>query len=202
VTTGRMGRLGDPTGEMALRSMSMARQEQGRRTDGRHGGTNPVVVLLAGILAALVVLIGVLVTQKGGIGSGPSGPPRDRSEPVVADGQTVRRSELSNPPHTPKPVGDPERIKETLRPGKTYHVVLKAGLVSRVEDKAWGLKEVVSLAYATEMAFDRTIEVNDGKAIVARPLLCRVAERQAAVPGRRRHDGTGSAGHAPSRGPE
>ena len=40
----------------------MSRQEQDRRPDGRHGGTNPVVVLLAGILAALVVLIGVLVT--------------------------------------------------------------------------------------------------------------------------------------------
>ena len=42
---------------------------------------------------------------------------------------------------------DPNRIKETLQQGKTYAVVLKAGLESQVEDKAWGFRKVVSLAY-------------------------------------------------------
>ncbi len=144
----------------------MSRHGQCRRTRGRRGGTNPVVVLLAGILAALVVLIGVMATQKGCESPGPPGSPPERTGPVVAEGQTVRRSELINPPPSPKPVGDPERIKETLRAGKTYHVVLKAGLDSRVEDKAWGVKEVVTLAYAAEMAIDRTVEVNDGKRVV------------------------------------
>jgi len=144
----------------------MSSQREGRRPEERHGGTNPVAVLLAGILVALVVLIVVLVTQRGGGDSGPSGPAREHSEPIIADGQTVRRSDLSHPPPSPKPVGDPDRIKETLRPEKTYHVVLKAGFDARVEDKAWWRKEVVSLAYAAEMVIDRTIEVNDGRRIV------------------------------------
>ena len=70
---------------------------------------------------------------------------------------------LSKPP---KPIDDPNRIKETLQQGKTYAVVLKAGLESQVEDKAWGFRKVVSLAYAAEMAIDRTIEKNDGKTVV------------------------------------
>ena len=35
-----------------------------------------------------------------------------------------------------------------------------------MEDKAWGFRKVVSLAYAAEIAVDRTIEKNDGKTVV------------------------------------
>ena len=135
---------------------------------GRPGRANSVVVvLLAGILGAILILIVVLTTQRTGpVEARSAAPTRERTTAVVAEAQTIRRAELVSPPPSPKPIDDPDRIKETLRPGKTYRVVLKAGLDSRVEDKAWGLKQVVSLAYAAEMGIDRTIEVNDGKRIV------------------------------------
>jgi hypothetical protein len=135
---------------------------------GRPGQTSPIVVLLAGILVALVVLILVLVTQRSGNGSRPESPGSSgaRPAPVIAEGQKVEHSELPRLPKSPKPIGDPNRIKETLQAGKTYAVVLKAGLDARVEDQAWGVKELVSLAYATEMAIDQTIESYDGRRIV------------------------------------
>jgi hypothetical protein len=140
-----------------------------RSAVGRRGRTSPIVILLlSGILVAFVVLIVVLLTQRDGGGGDKED--RGKTEPrptsVVAEGQKVERTELPKPPKSPQPISDPNRIKETLKQGKTYAVVLKAGLDARVEDKAWGFKEVVSLAYAAEMAIDRTIESNDGKRIV------------------------------------
>ena len=55
-----------------------------------------------------------------------------------------------------------------LQVGKTYRVVVKARLKARVEDKAWGARKIVNLAYAAEMAADRTIESNDGRKVVER----------------------------------
>jgi len=139
------------------------------RGPGRWGGTSPaVLLLLAGILVALVVLIGVLVTQRGDGGPGPGSPGRAESiaTPAVADGQQVRRSELPAPPKSSEPIADPDRIRETLRAGATYHVVLKAGLDARAVDRAWWRKEVIHIAYLAEMAIDRTIEANDGKRVV------------------------------------
>jgi hypothetical protein len=86
--------------------------------------------------------------------------------PAIADRQTVPRSELSAPPRSPKPIDDPNRIKETLQAGKTYEVVIKGGFDARVEDQNWGIKEVVSMAYYAEMAIDRNIESNDGRKVV------------------------------------
>lgn len=127
---------------------------------------NPVVVLLAGILAALVALIGVLLTQRGGHGPSPVASTPDRPKPAVAEGRTVHRSELPSPPKAPRPIDDPDRIKETLRAGETYAVVLKAGLNARAVDKAWWRKEVINLSYVGEMQVDRSIEQNDGKRVV------------------------------------
>jgi hypothetical protein len=101
-----------------------------------------VLVLLTGILVALVVLVVVLLTQRGGPVPGPGAPTN------------------------PRPIDDPNRIKETLREGKTYSALLKAGFDARVEDKAWWRKEVINLAYLAEMQVDRTIEENDGKRVV------------------------------------
>jgi len=118
----------------------------------RLGTVSPLVLLLlAGILVALIIIIGLLLTQLNG-GTPPSTPPRNGG-PIAE-------------PKAPKPIDDPNRIKETLQQGKTYAVVLKAGLESQVVDQAWGFKKVVSLAYAAEMAIDRTIEKNDGKTVV------------------------------------
>ena len=110
-----------------------------RGQDERRGGASPLIPsLLACILVALVVLIGLQVIRRGSGGPAQTATPAAQPGPAVADGQTVRRAELADPPAVPKPVGDPDRIRETARAGKTYQVALKAGLDARVEDKAWG----------------------------------------------------------------
>ena len=99
------------------------------RTQRRQGRANPVVVvLLAGVFVALVALIIVILTVGGGGGDQKT----TNDGGTVADGQTVSRSELPSPPKKPKPVADPDRIKESLWAGKTYQVVVKFGLDSRV----------------------------------------------------------------------
>jgi hypothetical protein len=135
----------------------MIRQDRGTCRSRRWGGTSPIViVLLTGILLALVILIALLVTQKGQESSPTtSASPEKTPALAVPDGQKVTRPELPTPPKSPRSIGDPDRIREILQEGKTYSVVLKAGLDAQVEDKAWGIKEVVSLAYAAEMAIDR-----------------------------------------------
>ncbi len=114
----------------------MSNRGMDRRPDGRRGGMNPVVVLLAGIFAAVVVLLGVLVFRWGG-GPGPSGATGKGAETVVAEGRTVLRSELPKPPPSPKPVSDPGRIKETHRAGKNYEVVLKEKLADDLVSAGW-----------------------------------------------------------------
>lgn len=142
----------------------MAGPAADRGTPASQRGTNlAIVVLLAGILLALAVLIAMLATQK--IGGAPSEGPTP-SHPAVADGQEVRRADLDSAPKSPAPLDDPGRIRETLREGKTYSVVVKAGLEARAEDKAWWRKEVIHLAYLAEMQVDRTIESNDGRRVV------------------------------------
>ncbi|HWE37189.1 MAG TPA: hypothetical protein VG406_11535 [Isosphaeraceae bacterium] len=120
---------------------------------------------MAGILVALVALIVVLLTQRGDGGNAPA-PSADRTATAVADGQVARRSDLASPPKPPNPLDDPDRIREALQKGRTYSSVLKVGLDARAEDKAWAVKKVVSLAYAAELAVDRTIEENDGRRVV------------------------------------
>jgi hypothetical protein len=125
----------------------------------RIGQASPViVVLLAGILLALGVLIGVLVTQGNGRGNGQNTPRVEGEEP--------RRSVQTVAPKPPKPIDDPDRIRETLRPGRTYSIVVKAAIDARAEDKQWWSREVVHLAYVAEMQVDRLIESNDGRRIV------------------------------------
>jgi hypothetical protein len=125
----------------------------------RIGQASPViVVLLAGILLALGVLIGVLVTQGNGRGNGQNTPRVEGEEP--------RRSVQTVAPKPPKPIDDPDRIRETLRPGRTYSIVVKAAIDARAEDKQWWSREVIHLAYVAEMQVDRLIESNDGRRIV------------------------------------
>lgn len=75
-------------------------------------------MLLAGILAALIVLSGITAAQPVGNGSGPSGPCRDQSVSVVAEGQTARHQELSHPSPGPRPIGDPSRFETALQVGR------------------------------------------------------------------------------------
>lgn len=127
---------------------------------------SPVVVtLLSGILLAIVVLIIVVVTSTGSsVKNEHTG--SDDNDNAIGEGTTAHRRELKSAPQSSKPVGDPNRIIETLKPGRTYRVVVKAGMSSRVEDRDWGVNSVVSLAYAAELVINRKIESNDGKRIV------------------------------------
>jgi hypothetical protein len=54
-----------------------------------------------GILAAVVFLLLILVVLRGADGSGPSGPDRDRSEQVNAEGRMARGSARFHPPPGP-----------------------------------------------------------------------------------------------------
>jgi hypothetical protein len=57
---------------------------------------------------------------------------------------------------------------QSLQKGKTYRSVVKTGFDARVEDKARGVKQVVTMAYAAEFVMDRIIEQNDGQTVVGR----------------------------------
>ena len=73
----------------------MSRRGRDRRPGGRRGGTKPVVVLLAGILVALVVLIGVLMFRGGGR-PGPSGTTGLAAEPVLRNDDVVLKQKLAD----------------------------------------------------------------------------------------------------------
>ena len=128
----------------------------------RRANANPIIViLLAGILIALAVLI-VAVFTGGSNEQSTSG-----GDVAVRNGGRTTRNDLAHPPVAPNnPVGNPDRIKESLRTGKTYQAVLKAGFEARVEDKDWGVRQVITLVYEGEMLVNRTIESNDGRRIV------------------------------------
>ena len=115
-----------------------------RKPEGRIGNAHPlVVVLLAGIFITLVALLLVVILRKGGENNGP--PP---------------------PPPPPKQIDNPNRVQEIARKGKTYTMQLKGGFDARIEDKDWGIKQVINVAFAFEMPVTRTIESNDGRKIV------------------------------------
>lgn len=115
---------------------------------GRPAGRsqNVVIALLSAIFLALVVLIVVIA--------------RGTSTPVIPPPPPIGHKR----PH--KPVGDPNRIKETLKQGKTYRCVLKTGFKCRVEDEDWGVRTVTNMVYECEMVVNRQIEVNDGQRVV------------------------------------
>ena len=114
-----------------------------------------IVVLLALIFCLLLILV---VSQLGSF--------KNENTSPVHDGQVVKRSELSNPPTHPEKIGKTDRIKEVAQAGKTYEIVLKGGVEARVEDKDWGVKQVVNLGFMFEAVVERTIESNDGNKIV------------------------------------
>jgi len=134
----------------------------------RSGQANTVVVVLVTLMAAAV--IGLVIWIVIGGGGGPPPPPPDPvggSTVAVQSDVTVTRKELPVPPAPPpKPVAKPQRIKETVQAGKTYRIVIKEGVQSRVEDGDWGLKVVVNITYSGEHEILRKIESNDGHRIV------------------------------------
>jgi hypothetical protein len=133
------------------------------------------------LLAALTLgafLLGALsvVLWTNRTGSAASAPPPDTENPdkeakpsptpPTPEGKVVKREEIKSPAPPPKKVGDPERIRQNLKPGKTYVTHCSGTLNVRGEDTSWGLGRVVTINYAFEAQIDREIESNDGKLIV------------------------------------
>jgi hypothetical protein len=131
-----------------------------QNTAPRRRLRNPVIAaLLAGILLALVALVVLIAIEifKGD---------RNQGAKTSIIGEKITRDQISKPPEIPKPIGDPDRIKDVLQQGKTYRLVLKAGIEAVVEDKAYTLKTKTNMAYMGEFVIKRHIESNDGHRIV------------------------------------
>jgi hypothetical protein len=66
----------------------------------------------------------------------------------------------------PPKVNQPERIRESLKPGKTYQCQANGTVTFRGTDRAWGLESVITINHEFESKVDRKIESNDGTKIV------------------------------------
>jgi len=127
-----------------------------------------ILVLLVGFLA------GSFWNSSGKPGDSSSGTPQNttnkadssKNEVIAPQGKVVERHENANPPPPPKPVANPDRVRQNLQPGKTYVTHTKGTLHVRATDKNWGIEEVVTINYAFEAQIDRAIESNDGTTIV------------------------------------
>jgi len=117
--------------------------------------------------AMLVILSGVGLAPLGGLspatGIGSAGSPWAE----VSFGQRMEQEHLAQPPASPPPVGDPERIRRLLPAGSTREVLVKGGYVARLA-ATMGPANDLGLAYAFQTLTARTIESNDGRRIVER----------------------------------
>jgi hypothetical protein len=105
----------------------------------------------------------------GPVTTGATGPGTDTTQgspAAVKPGEEAQRAQVPNPPPPPKPVANPDRIRQNLRPGKTYVTRVKGALNVRGTDKDWGVEQVVTINYAFEASIDREIESNDGTTVV------------------------------------
>lgn len=139
----------------------------------RRGANHVITVLLVLILAALVAIMFISLLEARPSRNGPTGsngvePGNGKSASPTPEKVNERR-----PGPAPKPVGDPQRIRDVLQEGKTYESTLKVGLEAQVIDKDWGLRETVNLVYVAESRVRRTVERNDGTTVV---LLCHIVE--------------------------
>ncbi len=86
----------------------------------------------------------------------------------VRDGEAFRPQGLE----TRQPaaaIGRPDRVKRLLRPGTSYHILLKGGFATTATDLDYplsGLSGQVGLVFAFEVSATRTVESNDGRRIV------------------------------------
>lgn len=122
----------------------------------RRAASNIVILVMGSIIALLLIVVLVVLLKNPSSGSNNRG---------AKKGETVNKSDLPDKKEPPKPVGDPERVKEVLQAGKTYVVVLKGGFNATCEDTDWGVTQVVNLGYLMESQMTRKIESNDGRRI-------------------------------------
>jgi len=119
------------------------------------------LLIASGAIGAVILAILVMKSWFPAVHS-----KKDTPDKVIAQGDVSNRSELSDPPPAPKAVANPDRVRQNLRPGKTYVTHTKGTLNVRGEDKSWGFGTVVTINYAFEAHIDRTIESNNGTQIV------------------------------------
>src|SRR4051812_16192019 len=75
---------------------------------------------------------------------------RQGQKDSTPQGGKVVRDDVPNPGPPPKKVANPDRVKQNLRPGKTYVTHTKGVLNVRSEDKDWGITGVGTTHYAFE----------------------------------------------------
>src|SRR4051812_39392745 len=90
-----------------------------------------MVLGAGGVLIALVAFLVGLGWQ--------SGSPAKGDPPPIPPGGSADKDKVPNPPPAPKAVAAPDRVRQNLRPGKTYVTHTKGVLNVRATDKAWGL---------------------------------------------------------------
>lgn len=123
------------------------------------------------VLGALVLVVGAFVLGRFSNGPGPDHTPdtrpTDRAEerPPAPVGTAVVTDPLPAQ-QAPAVVRDLDLVRQRLRPGKTYHTILRGTLHTVGTDSAWGVESVVDVNYAFEAQIDREIVENDGQVIV------------------------------------
>ncbi len=92
--------------------------------------------------------------------------PTQPPDPVVAPPATPVSPPPLLPSVRPPVVTDPDLVRQTMKPGKTYKTILKGTIDTRGTDHHWGVKTVVNIYYMFEAVVDREIVENDGEVVV------------------------------------
>lgn len=124
-------------------------------------------------VAVTLVLLGFL------LGSGWNKPSPEAKEKDNPAPTPTGPSRLSAQPPPPPPVRDDLRVRESLKPRRTYRVSTRLGFHMRGTDHDWGvLNSTITVNYWADAAIDRKIESNDGKTIVELRTFRKVASRK------------------------
>src|SRR5947209_8647715 len=133
-----------------------------------HGGSRLLLILGIGAVVVLLVLGAFWAGTMFGPGrpTGQSGTTEPGDRVVATNNTVVDATKLPDPPPPAKPVPDPDRVKQNLKPGKTYVTHSRGTLNARGTDKSWGLETEGHISFMFDADVDRTIEKNDGNIIV------------------------------------
>lgn len=117
--------------------------------------------------AMLIILSGVGLTPLGSDSTGKTVGHARLESIEIGPGGRFSRGELADPPVSPAPLDDPQRVRRLLPEGAVIRSLLKGGFAAPLVS-AEGSQSTRTLAYAFEAATSRTIESNDGRRVVER----------------------------------
>lgn len=87
--------------------------------------------------------------------------------PIKAGDPPVSSTKMPNPPPPPSPLLDEVRVRESLKPGRTYLINTRMTFSMRGTDKDWHVvTSTVTVNYAANAEIERKIVSNDGRTIV------------------------------------